>query len=175
MKNNTGSRWHLAWLLLAICSAGVAGEPGSATETENAAETLPEADAGIRAQLERLEIHHEVDEDNDFRIEILFDDDRSQFVWIRSRDYSSRDVAMRDVWSYGYRHRTKILPSRLERRLLTDSYKSVMGGWALDGNDVVYVVKLPIDASDELLQAALLEAAEWADELEKELVGTDEL
>lgn len=132
-------------------------------------------DETVRDKLDALELIYDIDEDNDFVLQFDFDDGRSQLVWIRSRTYASSDVAMRDVWAYAYQHPTKHLPNDLERRLLIENYDLIMGTWAREGNSIVYIVKLPADAAAAALQAALFEAAELADELEKEVTGTDEL
>lgn len=144
----------------------------AAAETEAGREPAP-VDERIREQLDALELNYDIDEDNDFYLTFEFDDGRTQTVWIRSRTYSSHELEMRDVWSYAYEHSTKYLPEYLERRLLIDSYEQVIGGWAREGNAVVYMVKLPADIAAEVLQSALYDVAEEADDMELEITGAD--
>lgn len=148
--------------------------PCAVLAADEAVEPVP-VDELLRDRLDSLDLNYDIDEDNDFVLQFNFDDGRSQLVWVRSQVYTSHDVAMRDVWAYAYEHPTKHLPNSLERRLLIESYDAIMGSWAREGNAIVYMVKLPADASPEALQAALFEASELADELEKQLLGTDEL
>ncbi|MDX1454408.1 MAG: hypothetical protein R3217_03040 [Gammaproteobacteria bacterium] len=165
-------------LALLLATSGVAaGEAIAADEPveEPGATELAPVDEFIQGQLDALELSYDIDEDNDFRLIYKFDDGRSQAVFVRSQTYESSGIAMRDVWSYGYTHPTKYLPMELERELLFASYEGVMGGWAREGNAVVYMVKIRADAPAEMLEAAINEAIEQADELEAELAGDDRL
>lgn len=148
--------------------------PFAVLAEEEPVEPVP-VDELVRDRLDSLELNYDIDEDNDFVLQFDFDDGRSQLVWVRSQTYASHDVAMRDVWAYAYQHPTKHLPNDLERRLLLENYDLIMGTWARERNSIVYIVKLPADASAAALQSALFEAAELADELEKEVTGSDEL
>ena len=149
---------------------------GLATASEEVGDQEPApVDTRVQAQLDELELTYDIDDDNDFRLIYSFDDGRSQAVFVRSQTYESSGIAMRDVWSYGYTHPTKYLPMELERELLFDSYEGVMGGWAREGNAVVYMVKIRADSPAEMLEAAINEAIEQADALEAEYTGEDRL
>jgi hypothetical protein len=158
-------KW-MVWLIVTLLPL--------AAVAEEAVEPVP-VDERVGSQLDALDLAYDVDKDNDYELLFEFDDGRSQFAWIRSQVYASHDVDIRDIWSYAYMHPTKHLPGDLERRLLIENYGTVMGSWAREENAIVYIAKIPADAPAEVLQAALYEVAEIADELEKELVGTDEL
>lgn len=146
----------------------------SARGEESAAPEIAPPDETIVALLEELEYDYEIDEDGDFRLLFEFDDERSQLVWIRNRTYESGGVAMRDVWSTAFKLPGKYLSVKLSHRLLGESWDGVMGGWALDREHVVYMVKLPAEASAELLDAAIGEAIDQADKLESERSQVDD-
>ena len=155
--------------------------PATPAESETATATEPEVepphpvDERIREQLDALEMNYEITDRNNFSLLFTFDDGRSQEVLIRSRTYTSYDLEVRDIWSTAYQHRTKYLPEYLERRLLMENYDRIIGNWVRRDNDIIYMVKLTADASAEALLAALYETSDFADDLEEELVGTDEL
>lgn len=174
---------YLIWLLMLVPFAVISEEETVAVEesAEAATESAPEVepphpvDERIRTLLDELELNYEVTDSNNFSLVFNFDGGRSQQVFIRSRTYTTHDMEVRDVWSTAYQHRTKYLPEYLERRLLMENYDHILGNWVRRDNDIVYMVKLPVDASAEALEVALYDASEFADELEAELHGTDEL
>lgn len=133
-----------------------------------------DADESVAALLNKIGMAYNIDQDGDYAIVIHFQDERSQLVFVRSAVYDSRGVAMRDIWSDGYVHENANIPNELQTRLLEENVGTVMGNWSREDNKIAYVVKLPADASLEQLRAGILEAAEQADELEKELLGSDD-
>lgn len=150
-----------ALLLLILLTAipAHAAEPAPAPEPP---------DPAIVEQLTELGYEYEMDEEGDFRLLFDMGEERSQFVWIRNRTYSADGVAMRDVWSYALELPGKYVSVKLASRLLLESWEGIMGGWARDGEYVVYMVKLPADAAAAKLDAAIGEAIRAADALEKE-------
>ena len=134
-----------------------------------------EIDTRVLSQLNEIGMAYQIDEDNDFALVINFDDDRSQLVFVRSQVYSSRGLGMRDVWSVAFDSPGESMPEGLETRLLKENVNLVMGGWVRIENQIAHMAKIPENTSAEVLRSAILEVAEAADELEKELVGTDEL
>ncbi|MDX1454409.1 MAG: hypothetical protein R3217_03045 [Gammaproteobacteria bacterium] len=133
------------------------------------------ADDRVASALNDIGMAYNIDQDGDYAIVISFDDDRTQLVFVRSAVYDSRGVVMRDIWSPGYVHGSDDMPADLLSRLLSENVGTVMGNWARENREISYVVKLTADASATELRAAILEAAEQADELEKELLGSDDL
>lgn len=134
-----------------------------------------ELDTRVLSQLNEIGMAYQIDEDNDYALVISFDDDRSQLVFVRSQVYTSRGLGMRDVWSVAFDSPDESMPDGLETRLLKENADLVMGGWVRIENRIAHMAKIPENASAEVLRSAILEVAEVADELEKELVGTDEL
>jgi hypothetical protein len=149
--------------------------PAAHAHTEDqvqAQAAVAEPDAFIVSQLQELEYDYEMD-GGDFRLLFDLEDERSQLVWIRNRTYESHDVAMRDVWSIAFELTGKYASIKLADRLLRHSWDGVMGSWVRDGDYIVYMVKLPADASAALLDAAIGEVIDKADALERERGGED--
>lgn len=183
-----GKCMKVFFILILLASAAVAeeavvadaelateAESETATATELEVEPPHPVDERVRELLDELELNYDITDNNNFSLVFDFDGGRSQQVFIRSRTYTTHDMEVRDVWSTAYQHRTKYLPEYLERRLLMENFDHILGNWVRRNNDIVYMVKLPVDASAEALEVALYEASEFADELEAELHGNDEL
>lgn len=151
------ARRLLPLALLACFSAAAEDAPAIAAPDEH-----------VVARLAELEYTYEMDEDGDFRLDFELEDGRQQLAWIRNRTYENHGVAMRDVWSVAFRLPGKYVSIKLADRLLTGSWKGVLGGWARDGDQIIYIVKVPATADAALLAAALGEAIDNADALERE-------
>ena len=155
-------RYLFPVLFLSFSLAACAEEPPA-----DAPEIAP-PDPAIVALLEELEYEYEIDADGDFRLLFDFEDGRSQLVWIRNRTYERDGVAMRDIWSVAVELTGRYASVKLADALLRGSYDTVMGNWARDGSHIVYMVKVPAVPDKKELDAALGEAIEVADELEKD-------
>jgi hypothetical protein len=142
------------------------------------AEDSPAGDPRIAKTLEELEILYEVDSDADYKILYEWEDDgRSQVAFINSATEKLDDLELREVWSVAYVS-DKPLPVEIANRLLIDSYDKKLGAWQLlkteDQYITVYAVKVDANADPKFLQLALEAALTSADEMEKELLGSDE-
>jgi hypothetical protein len=138
----------------------------------------PKPDAALGRQLDALGLEYEVDEDGDYRILFEVGDDgaRSQVVFARSPVETFGSISVREIWSAGYDAGAGALPALIANRLLAASHASKLGGWVRQGNYAMFVVKLPIDASNEQLRDAMEAAVASADEIEAELTpGLDDL
>lgn len=135
---------------------------------EEEAPAAPVPDAGIVGLLEALEYTWESEDNGDFRLLFDLDDERSQLVWIRNRTYERDGIAMRDIWSAAMKLTGRYVSVKLADRLLQESWEGIMGSWARDGDYIVYIVKLPADASAEELDAAIGEVIDVADKLESD-------
>jgi hypothetical protein len=142
------------------------------------AENPTPGDPRIAKALDALEILYEVDSDADYKILYEWEDDgRSQVAFINSATEKLDDLELREVWSVAYVS-DKPLPVEIANRLLIDSYDKKLGAWQLlksEGQHIaVYAVKVDANADAEFLQLALEAALTSADEMEKELLGSDE-
>lgn len=135
---------------------------------EEEAPAAPVPDPGIVALLEELEYSWESEDNGDFRLLFDFPDGRSQLVWIRNRTYERDGIVMRDVWSTALELSGKYASIKLADLLLRSNWERIMGTWAREGNRIVYMVKLPVGATAEQLDAAIGVAIDEADWLEQE-------
>ncbi|MEO6102234.1 MAG: hypothetical protein ABIP44_01175 [Pseudoxanthomonas sp.] len=135
------------------------------------------ADAGIRAQLAELDYQYELDEDNDFKLVFeVGEEGRSQIVYILSPVESYGEHRVREIWSPGYKSPTDEFAGPIANRLLEASNSAKLGGWVKQGRNAIFVVKIPANAGNQVLDDAISAASGLADAMEAELSpGTDEL
>ena len=131
-------------------------------------------DAIVKAQLERKETPYEIDSDGDFAILVRIDDDRTQQVWVRSVVEKTDHQAVREIWSRAYQADGDAFPARIANELLEHSNTLKLGGWVKNGDSAMMVVKIPADASADVLDEAIDLAAVTADKMELELTGKDD-
>ena len=182
-------------LLLAGCACGVAplvhgaapSEPASMapptgaplaapTETPTTpAPVTPEADRAVLRALEGLGQDYTIDPEGDFKLELGFDDKRSQVVFINSSTESLANLRLREVWAIAMVYNANQPPAELPRTLLVENSRKKLGGWQLgelgERSALVYCMQVPADLAGESLKAAYLQTAIIADEKEKELSG----
>ncbi|HEX7046653.1 MAG TPA: YbjN domain-containing protein [Gammaproteobacteria bacterium] len=140
----------------------------SACAEEEAPAPPPVPDPAVVALLEALEYDWESEDNGDFRLLFDVDGTRTQLVWIRNRTYERDDVVMRDVWSTALELSGKYASVKLADLLLRSNWERIIGTWAREGNRIVYMVKLPVNATSEQLDAAIGVVIDEADRLEKE-------
>ena len=131
-------------------------------------------DAVVKAQLERKETPYEIDSDGDFAILVRIDDDRTQQVWVRSVVEKTNHQAVREIWSRAYQAEGDAFPARIANELLEHSNTLKLGGWVKNGDSAMMVIKIPADASADVLDVAIDLAAVTADKMELELTGKDD-
>lgn len=152
-------------LLLALLAISV---PGYCAE--------PSVDAGIRAQLDALKLTYTVDADGDFQVTFEVENNRTQLVFVRSVTEKYGSHSIREIWSPGYRFTSGQVSQEVANRLLRHSSGIIMGGWTLQKEMAMFVVKVPTTAISDQLRDAMEAAALAADEIEAELTpGKDEL
>ena len=152
----------MRYLVLALVFASL---PACAEEE---APPPPVPDPSVVALLEELEYTWKSEDNGDFRLLFDLGEERSQLVWIRNRTYERDGAAMRDVWSTALELSGKYASIKLADLLLRSNWERVIGTWALEGNRIVYMVKLPVDATAEELDRAIGVVVDEADRLEKE-------
>ncbi len=135
-------------------------------------------DNRVEAVLDNLDMNYEIDSDGDFKMIIEFDDDRSQVVFVSSTTYELNDLEIREVWSVGHISENR-LSAVVANRLLEESSEVILGGWEVQdwgGEQVaVFRAKMSANVSGDALYSAISAVSQTADEMEKALVGTDEL
>jgi hypothetical protein len=139
----------------------------------------PEGDPRIKAVLEELEIMYEVDRDGDYKVLFKWEDDgRSQVAFINSGTERLDKLELREIWSAAYISE-KPLKAKVANRLLEDSFEKKLGSWQVmkTGDQWVgmFTVKIDADADAASIMTALEAVLTSADEMEKELLGSDDL
>lgn len=164
---------RLAIVAFGLAALFAAGSVSAADTDTGAAEAG--ADAGIGKQLGELDYKYEIDEDNDYKLVMEVEGDRTQLVYVRSPVHQYGSQTIREVWSPAYRIEGGRFPAPVSDRLLEDSHASVLGAWVKQGEHAIFVVKLAADAGTAALDDAIEAAVTTADAMENELApGTDE-
>lgn len=99
---------------------------------------------------------------------------RDQQVIIRNNVNSFQSVEIREIISIAKTFTEKPVTENLTNYLLIDNYSTkYLGNWAIHkkGNisTIIFIVKLPYNSDKFFIEAAITEAAEAADALEKAL------
>jgi len=139
----------------------------------------PVGDPRIKAVLEELEIKYEVDQDGDYKVLFSWEDDgRSQVAFINSGTERLDQMELREIWSAAYVS-AKPLKAKVANRLLEDSFQKKLGSWQVmktsDQWIGMFTVKIDADADAASIMTALEAVLTSADEMEKELLGLDDL
>ena len=153
------------------------------TASDDAAPASDEGDAEakvdprIRAALEAEGLDYTVGRSGDLEVLIEFSDEgRSQFVRLQSSVRRYRGIDYRDVYSMAYRFDSGAgLDPALAQRLLEANNDYTLGFWAVQGDVVFSIARIPAQASPAMVREAISFVAAEADDLEKELLGSDEL
>jgi hypothetical protein len=130
-------------------------------------------DAVVKAQLEKKGTPYEIDDDGDFAILVRIDDERTQQVWVRSVVETTTHQSVREIWSRGYQA-DGMFPARIANELLEHSNTLKIGSWVKNGDSAMIVIKIPADASADVLDESIDYAASIADKMELELTGKDD-
>jgi hypothetical protein len=142
------------------------------------ADDPPAGDPRIKAILEELGLKYEIDDDGDYKVLLEWEEDgRSQLAFINSATERLEKMEVREIWSAGYTSE-KPLKAKIANRLLEDSFQKKLGSWQLMKGDIwiaTFAVKLDADADADTVWTALEAVLTSADEMEKELLGTDDL
>jgi len=135
-------------------------------------------DARVKAALDELGLKYEIDKDGDFKLVFEFEEDgRSQLGYINSKTEHFEQFEIREIWSPAYQS-AEPFSARVANRLLEDSFSKKLGGWQTmlnNGQNVaVFAAKVSADSDPTSLYAAIRLVYATADEMEKELLGTDD-
>ncbi|MCX6366267.1 MAG: hypothetical protein NTX57_06100 [Armatimonadetes bacterium] len=151
------------------------------SSSQDPAVSKPKADP-FEATIKATKYAYKLDKDGDYSVEIQWDDEkRSQLIFIRGAvekitEPMTTEVATREVWSVCWKGKERPSAEVLEK-LLTKHYK--FGAFQVEKGEggawsAYYRVDIPGNASSAYIRQAIRIAAEAADNMEKELLGTDE-
>ena len=140
-----------------------------------AATTLrAEADQRIKKALDELDVKYVIDDDGDYAITIYEAEGRSQLVYVVSETDSIEGFEIRDIFSYAVRDKA---PTReMASDLMRTSNKSLIGAFEMtSGGNILYIAKIPANLPPKQLHGIIRAVAAYADDAEKEILGSDEL
>lgn len=141
-----------------------------------AATTLrAEADQRIKKALDELDVKYVIDDDGDYAITITYEaEGRSQLVYVVSETDSIEGFEIRDVFSYAVRDKAPTL--EMTSGLMRTSNKSLIGAFEMtSGGNILYIAKIPANLPPKQLHKIIRAVAAYADDAEKEILGSDEL
>lgn len=171
----------MVWVVMApTLGLGSARAAAQSPPAEVSAEGAGPADARVQQVLEAVGWKYEVDRDGDFRVVISWEEDgRSQLVFVNSATNTLGDQEIREVWSEGWRREGDAFPPAIAVRLLEANASYKIGAWELRRAGGVaraaFTARVPAAMTAEQLQKLVSTVAVTADEMEKELLGTDDL
>jgi hypothetical protein len=132
-------------------------------------------DDSVASRLEARGFQAEVDEDGDYKVVLSYpDQQRTQIVFVGGRTESIGGFTVREVFAPAARLSDGIDGDRA-LELMSDSRNNKLGSGELGGDILYFVIKLPDELDAERLEVAMNIAASVADDMERELTGTDEL
>lgn len=141
-----------------------------------AATTLrAEADQRIKKALDELDVKYVIDDDGDYAITIAYEaEGRSQLVYVVSETDSIEGFEIRDMFSYAVRDKAPTL--EMTSDLMRTSNKSLIGAFEMtSGGNILYIAKIPANLPPKQLHKIIRTVAAYADDAEKEILGSDEL
>lgn len=138
-----------------------------------------QSDYSITEVLDSTTFHYIKDNEGDYIVDYRTKTGRTQNVIISSKINSFQGIYVRDIISVSKIYNNEPLPEKLTKVLLIDNYsEKYLGSWAIDSKEdiitILFVIKLPYNVDKKILEAAIIEAAEAADALEKALEGIEE-
>lgn len=139
---------------------------------------ITSGDPRVKRLLDGLGFRYKVTKSHDF--ELFFDvgDGRSHRVFINSDTEKYKDFEIREIYAASYHSKTRLPPDQL-RMLLKDSGDKKLGGWSLISNEegdlAVFTVKAAAELNEDDMRSLIQLVTDAADDMEKELTGTDDL
>jgi len=139
--------------------------------------STPTGDSRVKKVLDDLGYTYEVDADGDYRLLFNYEDGRSQLVWIRSNTNQYENLEIREIFSYGYETSGK-MSADVARNLLAKNSEYKIGAWELlDSNSKQYglfTARISATVDSKTMQVVLRAVGVTADEMEKDLLGSDD-
>ena len=131
------------------------------------------ADASVKTRLDARGIKYEVDSDGDYRVVYNYaDEGRTQLVFVSGGTEHVGGLRVREVFSPAARIAGDGIDGKKALELLAESRNNKIGSWEIDGDVLLFVIKLLDNADAATLESAMDVAAQTADDMEIELSGT---
>ena len=135
-------------------------------------------DARVEAALKALDLRYDVEASGDYALDFDLDSGRGQTVWVRPATATYGGLAMREVFSVAFApddSAAVVVVPNLAMRLLEENTSLVAGAWCVEDGGIVFIVRVPADASPDELMAAIDLAMVVADGLDDELHDGDDV
>ena len=128
-------------------------------------------DSSVKRKLDSVSQKYEVDKDGDFKLSFSFKEDkRTQIVFIEGAASEMAGIAVRNVFApVAMVDKDNIASKALDLLEASNGYKS--GAYEIEGNYVLFSMKVPDSADGKQLKRAAELVAIIADEKEKEISG----
>lgn len=136
------------------------------------------ADPRLRANLTEAGLNFTEQPNGNFKLHFTLEKERTHIVVAESATSTMGVIEVREIWAVGWKGADK--PSaETANTLLSDNSRRKVGAWELhqekDGSYfAIFNVKVSTDCDGEAMKAIVNAVATVADEMEAELLGTDE-
>ena len=134
------------------------------------------ADERVAQTLEALDLVYTVEENGTYRLQLDFENGRSQIGWISSETKTIGSLELRQIFSPGH-YVDGNLSAQMVTRLLQDNADEKLGAWQLIQDDdqaiALFAARMDTNSSADEFMAALVTVLKVADEMEQELSGSD--
>ena len=141
------------------------------------ADTAESGDSRVIRALESADVKYTVDKDGDFRVLWGTGDSRDHLVFVKGKTIEFQGIELREVWAVGFKTESVDADALQKLLELNRSYK--IGAWEIavqNGKTLaVFSLKIPADASGEILKAITSVVAQVADKIEAETTHKDDL
>lgn len=136
------------------------------------------ADKRVAPLLDAINKPYNIDNDGDYKLIVKFDDGRTQLLYVNSNTNTYGNMEIREVWSAALQSEDGLTYDQM-KRLLTHNDSVKIGSWRImkiGGKDTaVFAVQMPAETDADTLKNVIKAVSVTADEMEKEMLGTDEL
>ena len=131
-------------------------------------------DNRVKNRLDSRDFKYKITDSGDFRIIVELDNGRTQLLFVNSETETLNNMEIREVWSVGYKGS---MTAAVMRNMLRRSEKLKIGAWGINeaGDRGYFTAKIPANLETDDLIKVIFVVGEAADELEKDVVGTDDL
>lgn len=135
-------------------------------------------DPRVKKSLERLGLTYQLSKSGNFNVTFQIENSqRTHMVTIKSKTENYRGIEIREIFAL-----VAILndypPDELIFRMMEENSTLKLGAWAMEADSsgvyIYFTAKVPVDIKDNDLKLYSYFVAEVADEMEEELLGTDE-
>lgn len=157
-------------ILCAILLISVAGAAWAQKST---------ADPRVKKAFDKLGLKYDINDKGNYLVTFTMesDEERSQLVRIMSGTEKYRGAEIREIWTLAA-DLEDYPDEEILYRMMAENSTNKLGAWAMeasdDGVNIYYTTKIPVNITAEDLKMFIYFVAEIGDELEVELLGTDD-